>query len=104
MSRFILAIFFVSDQVSTPSSGLQALERLRAKVSIKSVADASIERLAGHYATRRKNSESALADFFLVMTSIYFQMGPISFANGATFPRLRYPIRALGHSRRIRSN
>jgi hypothetical protein len=63
MSRFILAIFFVFGQVSTPSSGPQALERLRAKVSIKSVADASIERLAGHYANTSKELGERVGGF-----------------------------------------
>ncbi len=63
MSRFILAIFFVFGQVSTPSSGPQVLERLRAKVSIKSVADASIERLAGHYANTSKELGERVGGF-----------------------------------------
>jgi hypothetical protein len=63
MSRFILAIFFVFTQVPTPPSGPQALERLRAKVSVESVTDASIERLAGHYKNTSKEIRERVGGF-----------------------------------------
>jgi|HubBroStandDraft_6_1064221.scaffolds.fasta_scaffold82199_5 hypothetical protein len=63
MSRFILAIFFVLAQVSTLPSGPQALERLRAKVSVESVTGASIERLAGHYKNTSKELRERVGGF-----------------------------------------
>jgi hypothetical protein len=58
MNRFIPAIFFVFAQVSTSPGEPQALERLRAKVPVESVTDASIERLAGYY----KNTSKELGE------------------------------------------